>query len=61
MRDEKQTVYQKINFIIKPYVSFEGKVEEQATMFFLDESENALECKAFKNPEDLFRASENSF
>jgi len=44
-----------IAFVIKPNIRFEGKVGEQATMFFLDPSGNALEFKAFRNPEDLFR------
>lgn len=43
-----------INFIIEPYIRFEGKVGEQATMFFKDPSGNALEFKAFKNIEQLF-------
>ena len=43
-----------IQFIIEPYVRFEGKVGEQYTMFFLDPSGNALEFKAFKNPDQLF-------
>jgi len=43
-----------IQFIIEPYIRFEGEVGEQATFFFLDPSENALEFKAFKNPNQLF-------
>lgn len=43
-----------IEFIIEPYIRFEGEVGEQATMFFLDPSGNALEFKAFKNPNQLF-------
>jgi extradiol dioxygenase family protein len=45
---------QGIEFIIEPYVRFEGQVGEQSTMFFNDPSGNALEFKAFKNPEQLF-------
>lgn len=41
-------------FVIEPYVRFKGEVGEQATMFFLDPSGNALEFKAFKNMESLF-------
>ena len=44
-----------IKFVIEPYVRFEGQTGEQATMFFLDPSGNALEFKAFRNPEELFR------
>ena len=36
-----------INFVIEPYIRFEGEPGEQATMFFLDPSGNALEFKAF--------------
>ncbi len=42
------------NFIIDPYIRFEGEVGEQATMFFLDPSGNALEFKAFKDPGQIF-------
>ena len=45
-----------IEFVIDPYVRFEGQVGEQATMFFLDPFGNALEFKAFRDPEQLFRA-----
>ena len=38
-----------IEFIIEPYIRFAGKAGEQATMFFLDPSGNALEFKAFKD------------
>ena len=40
-----------IEFLIEPCVRFKGKPGEQATMFFLDPSGNALEFKAFKNIE----------
>ncbi len=43
-----------IEFVIEPYVRFAGEVGEQATMFFLDPSGNALEFKAFKDLEQLF-------
>lgn len=42
------------NFIIEPHVRFRGLVGEQATMFFLDPSGNALEFKAFKDMNSLF-------
>lgn len=41
-------------FIIEPYIRFKGEVGEQATMFFLDPSGNALEFKAFKDMSQLF-------
>ncbi len=43
-----------VEFIIKPYIRFEGEVGEQATMFFLDPAGNALEFKAFKDMGQLF-------
>lgn len=44
----------KIEFKIEPYIRFEGEVGEQATMFFLDPSGNALEFKAFEDLSQLF-------
>lgn len=43
-----------IQFVIAPYIRFAGAAGEQATMFFLDPSGNALEFKAFKDPTQLF-------
>lgn len=43
-----------IEFIIEPYTRFEGEVGEQATMFFLDPSGNALEFKSFKDFSQIF-------
>ena len=43
-----------IDFVIAPYIRFEGEVGEQATMFFLDPAGNALEFKAFKDMGQLF-------
>jgi len=42
------------DFLIEPYVRFEGKPGEQATMFFLDPSGNAIEFKSFRDPAQLF-------
>jgi extradiol dioxygenase family protein len=41
-------------FVIEPTVRFRGKPGEQATMFFLDPSGNALEIKAMADPANLF-------
>ena len=41
-------------FILEPYIRFEGLPGEQATLFFLDPSGNALEFKAFKDLGQLF-------
>ena len=43
-----------VNFIIEPQIRFEGQVGEQATMFLLDPSGNALEFKSFKDPTQMF-------
>ena len=43
-----------IEFVIEPYIRFEGQKGEQATMFFLDPDNNALEFKAFKNDKMIF-------
>ncbi|HEU4435892.1 MAG TPA: VOC family protein [candidate division Zixibacteria bacterium] len=45
-----------VSFVIEPRIRFTGQPGEQATMFFLDPSGNALEFKAFKNPEHIFTA-----
>ena len=41
-------------FEIAPCIRFQGKVGEQATMFFKDPENNALEFKAFKDMSQLF-------
>lgn len=43
-----------IRFVIEPYIRFQGQPGEQATMFFLDPSGNALEFKSFRDPAKLF-------
>ena len=43
-----------VKFIIAPHVRFKGQVGEQATMFFLDPSGNALEFKAFGDMNQVF-------
>ena len=42
------------DFVIEPTIRFEGQPGEQATMFFLDPSGNALEIKAMRDPAELF-------
>ncbi len=42
------------HFVIEPYIRFAGQAGEQATMFFLDPSGNALEFKAFNDLSGLF-------
>lgn len=41
-------------FVVEPHVRFKGLPGEQATMFFLDPSGNALEFKAFADLGQLF-------
>jgi uncharacterized protein len=43
-----------IEFVIEPYVRFEGEVGEQWTMFLLDPAGNALEFKAFADDSQVF-------
>jgi uncharacterized protein len=43
-----------IDFVIEPHIRFKGLPGEQATMFFLDPSGNALEFKAFRDIGNLF-------
>ena len=43
-----------VEFIIEPYVRFKGEVGEQATMFFLDPSGNAIEFKSFADFNQIF-------
>ena len=43
-----------VDFVIEPTIRFEGLPGEQATMFFLDPSGNALEIKAMADPANLF-------
>jgi extradiol dioxygenase family protein len=43
-----------MRFVIEPHVRFKGQAGEQATMFFLDPSGNALEFKAFGDPSRVF-------
>ncbi|MDA0782328.1 MAG: VOC family protein [Rickettsiales bacterium] len=52
----KELEEQNMDFIIEPYIRFEGKPGEQATMFFYDPSGNALEFKSFKDESMLFAA-----
>lgn len=41
-------------FEISPHIRFKGEAGEQATMFFLDPSGNAIELKAFADIDQLF-------
>jgi uncharacterized protein len=43
-----------VEFVIAPTIRFEGQPGEQATMFLLDPTGNALEFKAMADPANLF-------
>ena len=43
-----------VHFLIEPQLRFKGQPGEQATLFFLDPSGNALEFKAFGDDAALF-------
>jgi len=60
-REEFQAVAERIRaaalpFILEPRVRYAGQPGEQATMFLLDLSGNAIEFKSFKHPEHVFTA-----
>jgi extradiol dioxygenase family protein len=44
----------RVNFVIEPRIRFAGEAGEQATMFLRDPAGNALEFKAFADPDQLF-------
>lgn len=45
-------------FILEPYIRFEGEIGEQGTLFFTDPSGNALEFKGFRNiDQELFKTA----
>ena len=43
-----------VAFLIEPHVRFRGEVGEQATLFVLDPSGNAIEFKSFRDPARVF-------
>jgi extradiol dioxygenase family protein len=45
-----------VAFVLAPQVRYAGLPAEQATMFLLDPSGNALEFKAFRDPAQVFAA-----
>ncbi|HMJ07618.1 MAG TPA: VOC family protein [Pyrinomonadaceae bacterium] len=44
-----------VDFVIEPKIRFAGEAGEQATMFFLDPSGNALEFKGFNDFSSVFK------
>ena len=45
----------KVEYIDKPYIRFQGTELEQETMFIADPYGNAMEIKTMKNPETLWK------
>jgi extradiol dioxygenase family protein len=45
----KRLRQRQVKFVIEPYTRFKGEAGEQATMFLLDPSGNALEFKSFRD------------
>ena len=43
-----------IEFVMEPQIRYKGKIGEQHIMFLYDPSGNALEFKAFTNPDEMF-------
>ncbi len=43
-----------VGFVIPPHRRYEGRINEQASMLLRDPSGNAIEFKAFADPEKLF-------
>lgn len=50
----KMLTSKNVEFIIEPYIRFEGEVGEQGTLFFQDPEGNALEFKGFEDLDNLF-------
>ena len=44
-----------VEFVIEPRIRYKGEPGEQHIMFLYDPSGNALEFKAFKNPEMIYK------
>ena len=44
-----------VEFLIPPQIRFAGQTGEQATLFIRDPSGNALEFKAFSDPQRIFQ------
>jgi len=49
-----------IDFLVKPYLRYEGETGAQYTMFIFDFSGNPLEFKAFVNKEEVFAIQDQS-
>ena len=52
----KRLSEQNQSFVIEPKIRFKGEPGEQRTMFLKDPSGNAIEFKAFKSLNNLFKS-----
>ncbi|MGB0934164.1 MAG: VOC family protein [Lishizhenia sp.] len=50
----KRLIDHKVTFILPAHIRYSGEIGEQHTMFFLDPSNNPIEIKAFKHPQEIF-------
>ena len=50
----EKLIAKNVQFLIEPKTRFAGEAGEQATMFFLDPSGNAMEFKAFADFSQVF-------
>jgi hypothetical protein len=53
-RIQKRLESEEIEFVIKPYKRYEGKVGEQLTMFVFDFSGNSIEFKSYSDESEVF-------
>lgn len=53
-RVQKRLESEKVHFLVKPQIRYEGNVGEQWTMFVFDFSGNPIEFKAFSNKDEVF-------
>ena len=51
---KEKLVKNKAKFIVEPYIRFENKPGEQATLFIIDPSFNGIELKSFKDKDMIF-------
>ncbi len=54
-RIQKRLEKHGVTFLVKPQVRYKGKTGEQKTMFVLDNSNNPLEFKCYKDSCEIFK------
>lgn len=55
VRIQKKLESEKIDFVVELQKRYQGKIDEQLTMFIFDFSGNPLEFKSFSNPDEIFK------